>query len=104
MCPDTRSPPDIASWNVFTTPNGSRKSNRDCVGFPFLHKDMCATHAFSMQVQVDQGIADYGNRNCDNDLALSLTNSRVPYQDFTDFMDFLNIFMILYLFIIFDET
>lgn len=26
-------------------------SNRECVGFPFLHKDMCATHAFSMQVQ-----------------------------------------------------
>lgn len=26
-------------------------SNRDCIGFPFLHQDMCATHAFSMQVQ-----------------------------------------------------
>ena len=26
-------------------------SNRECVGFPFLHKDMCATHAMSMQVQ-----------------------------------------------------
>ena len=26
-------------------------SNRDSPGFPFLHKDMCATHALSMQIQ-----------------------------------------------------
>jgi hypothetical protein len=26
-------------------------SSRECAGFPFLHRDMCSTHAFSMQIE-----------------------------------------------------
>ena len=26
-------------------------SSRECEGFPFLHRDMCSTHAFSMQIE-----------------------------------------------------
>lgn len=26
-------------------------SSRECLGFPFLHRDMCSTHAFSMQIE-----------------------------------------------------
>ena len=43
--PDGSHPQGWSSWfELFL-------SSRECAGFPFLHRDMCSTHAFSMQIE-----------------------------------------------------
>jgi len=69
-------------------------SNRDCVGFPFLHKDMCATHAFSMQVQGIKRFILFPPSDAQYlyTFGETGTRSRVPHSDICAFRVDLNEF------------
>lgn len=58
-------------------------STRESAGFPFLHQDMCATHAFSMQVQGIKRFILFPPSDSQYLYPLGLTAARspIPHED-----------------------